>query len=82
MTRSWWKRAASFGLLLSTISLPVWGQSPKKKVCDNDSDDPKKCKQVPEGGPLYAYVVLSGLAISGGMLLVYKRRSKRVLPRS
>ena len=82
MTRSWWKRAASVGLLLSAISLPVWVQA-KDKVCDQ-GDDPKKCKDpvsvpVPEGGPLYAYVVLSGLAIGCGMLLVYKRNSNRGL---
>lgn len=88
MTRSWWKRAASVGLLLAAFSLPVWGQNPEKaKVCnhDDDGDDPKtKCPKdpVPEGGPLYVYVVLSGLAISGGMLLVYRRRSSRALPKS
>jgi hypothetical protein len=78
MTRSWWKRAASVGLLLSAISLPVWVQA-KPKVCDPGD---KKCKNpVPEGGPLYTYVILSGLAIGGGMLLVYKRNSNRGLPR-
>lgn len=88
MTRSWWKRAASVGLLLSAFSLPVWGQNPaedkdRDKKCDHDRDDPKKCKDpMPEGGPLYLYVVLSGLAISGGILLVYKRRSNRGLSKS
>lgn len=79
MTRSWWKRAASVGLLLSAISLPVWVQA-KPKVC-NPGDKKHKCKDpVPEGGPLYTYVILSGLAIGGGMLFVYKRNSDRSLP--
>jgi hypothetical protein len=87
MIRSWWKRAASVGLLLSAFSLPVWGQNPEKdkdKVCDHDRDDPKKCKKypVPEGGPLYVYVVLSGLVIGGGVWVAYKRSSNRGLSKS
>ena len=78
MTRSWWKRAASVGLLLSVISFPVWVQA-KPKVCHPGD---KKCKDpVPEGGASYTYVILSGLAIGGGMLLVYKRNSNRGLPK-
>jgi hypothetical protein len=87
MTRSWWKRAVSVGLLLSAFSLPVWGQNPaedKDKVCDHDRDDPKKCHKdpMPEGGPFYAYVVLSGLVMVGGVWVAYKRSSNRGLSKS
>jgi hypothetical protein len=89
MTRSWWKRAASVGLLLSAFSLPVWGGNhPKDKVGDHDRDhdrdDPKKIHKdsMPEGGDFYTYVVLSGLVIVGGVWVAYKRSSNRSLSKS
>jgi hypothetical protein len=83
MTRSWWKRATSVGLLLSAFSLPVWGGNHEKDKV-GDHDDPKKFHKdpIPEGGPFYTYVVLSGLVIVGGVWVAYKRSSNRGLSKS
>jgi hypothetical protein len=79
MKPNWWKRAASSVLVLFVISLPAWAQAPDKK-CSKDGDSLKKCLPVPEGGASYLYVVLSGLAISGGILLRSKRGKSTVYP--
>ena len=79
MKLNWWKRALSSVLMLFVISLPAWAV--KDKDCeDHDGDEPKKCKKVPEGGASYLYVILSGLAISGGILLRRKRGTSTVYP--
>ena len=58
-----WKRAALSGLMLCAISLPLWAQGP-------EPDKHKKKCPVPEGGSGLAYVIVSGAAILGSLLLV------------
>jgi hypothetical protein len=77
MKRSWWCQAATFALLLSVISLPAWASKPKPAPCL--PGDPA-CKTVPEGGPSYIYILVSGLATCGGVLLAKKKRSGTVHP--
>jgi hypothetical protein len=76
-----WKRALSSVLMLFVISLPAWAHKPPEKCEDDDSDEVKEhCQPVPEGGASYLYVILSGLTISGGILLRSKRSRRAVYP--
>jgi len=63
-------------LMLFVISLPAWAQEPDDK-CPKDGSL-RKCEKVPEGGSSYLYVILSGLAISGGILVSSKRGKSTV----
>jgi len=80
MKLNWWKQAVSSVLMLFVISLPAWAQG-ADKTCHKNHDSLKNCRKVvPEGGASYLYVILSGLAISGGILLRSKRGKSTVYP--
>jgi hypothetical protein len=69
--------------MLFVISLPAWAKKPPKEICeDNDKNEAKEncIPAVPDGGASYLYVILSGLAISGGILIKSKRGTSTVYP--
>jgi hypothetical protein len=69
-----WKRAAISGLMLCALFLPVWAQG-----SEPDRDKGKHHHEVPEGGSGPVYVIVSGAAILGSLLLVRRQRSSKHL---
>jgi hypothetical protein len=69
MKLKWWTRVATFVLLLSLFSLPAWAKRHHPVPV-----------RVPEGGSASFYVILSGLATFGGLLLAHRQGSSTAHP--
>ena len=64
------KRTVKVALVLLTLSLPIWANSPAEQ---------KKRAAVPEGGNGAAYTVVSGVAVLGALLLTRKQRATKTV---
>jgi len=71
----WWLAVAALVLLTPVLSSA--NEPDKKKGCDKDADDPRRCLQVDEGGSAAAYLIGAGVTCLGAMLL----RSRLAKPR-
>jgi hypothetical protein len=61
-------KALKATLLLLALSLPLWAANPSDKHRKHDPHDPPPVA-VPEGGEPIAYILVSGVAIVGALVL-------------
>jgi hypothetical protein len=71
------KKTFMVAAVLFSLSLPMWAGSPY--YFDKDKDKKKKQSAVPEGGNWPAYVIVSGAALLGGLILARKQRETGTL---
>jgi len=68
--------------VLVALSLPMWAEPSGGRYNPPPPPPPHRNTAVPEGGNWPAYMIVSGAALLGGLMLARKRETETVADRS